>query len=78
MTRREWVLAELQRLGRVAAGIQERYSAYFALHRAACMNDDPQEIQERRGQLHDTLDSLLDNGEAIHKLSTEVEQLPPY
>ncbi len=71
--RREWVVQELRRLGKVAAGIQARWQAYFGLHNAACMNDDPVEMQERREQLHDTLDMLLDNGEAIQKLTNEAD-----
>lgn len=78
MTRREVLITELQRLGRVAVGIQERYGAYFALHRAACLNNDPKEIEERRQQIHDTVDMLLDNGESIQRLSQEVETLPPF
>lgn len=75
MSRREWVIAELHRLARVAMGIQARFSAYIALHQAACLNEDRQEIQERRDQIHDVVDMLLDNGEAIQRLSAEVETL---
>lgn len=75
-TRREQIVAELQRLGRVAMTIHLRYEAYFSLHRAACVNEDRQEIEERRGQLHDTLDTLLDNGEAIQLLTNESERIP--
>lgn len=75
-TRREQVTRELARLGRVAVGLQTRYQAHFALHNAACYADNPTEIQQRRDDLHTVLDALLDNGEAIQKLSIELETLP--
>jgi len=75
MTRYEQIAIELQRLGKVAMNIQARYSAYLSLHLAAAMNEDPVELTERRGQCHDTLDALLDNGEAIQRLTNEVETL---
>ena len=75
MTRREQIVAHLQSLGRVAQGLQMRYQAYFSLHTAACMNGDQQELQQRRDDLHTVLDVLLDNGEAIHRLTIELETL---
>lgn len=67
---------ELARLARVANGIQTRYQAHFALHGAACYSQNSDEIQQRRDDLHTVLDALLDNGEAIHKLTYELETLP--
>ncbi len=76
MTEREQIAAKLHQLGKVAMNIQARYSAYMSLHLAASMNEDPVELAERRGQCHDTLDALLDNGEAIQHLSNVLETLP--
>lgn len=75
MSRRDDIAAELQRLARVAVGIQARYGAYMALHGAACLNGDRQEIQQRRDEVHGVLDALLDNGEAIQRLTNEVDTL---
>jgi len=76
MGRREWLIAELTRLGRVATSIQQRYGAYLALHRAACINQDNQEMQQRREEIHGVVDALLDNGEAIQRLTDEMESTP--
>ena len=76
MTRRQEVTVELQRLGKVAVGIQARYGAYLALHQAACLHGDFKQAQEHREQVHTVVDALLDNGEAIQRLSNELETLP--
>jgi hypothetical protein len=69
------VTSELERLGRVAMGIQQRYAAHFQLHTAACLNRDEQEMRQRREELHTVLDALLDNGESVQKLSDELVEL---
>jgi hypothetical protein len=66
------VMTELDRLARVALGIQNRYSAHFQLHVAACLNKDEQEMQQRRDELHTVLDSLLDNQESIQRANDEL------
>jgi len=73
---REKICIELQRLSNVALELQDRNQAHFALHRAACLAADAEEILERRQALHVTLDRLLDNGEAIQRLTAELETLP--
>lgn len=75
MSRQADIHRELHRLGRVASGIQERYTAYFSLHRAAAANQDKQEMAQRREDLHTVLDAMLDNGEAIAHLAHELETL---
>jgi hypothetical protein len=67
------VIEELNRLGRVAQGIQNRYSAHFQLHVAACLNKDEQEMRVRRDELHTLLDALLDNAEAIQRTQDELQ-----
>lgn len=76
MTRRDEIVRELQRLQRVAGGIQQRYQAHFMLHNAATANADKEEMGRRRDELHAVLDVLLDNGEAIAALTAELEALP--
>jgi len=69
------VCNELTRLARVATGIQQRYSAHFSLHMAACLNRDEKEMRQRRDELHTLLDSLLDNQEAIQRATDQLEKL---
>jgi hypothetical protein len=69
------VVRELERLARVAQGIQNRYGAHFSLHIAACLNRDEQEMRQRRDELHTILDSLLDNQEAIQRATDELTEL---
>jgi rRNA pseudouridine-1189 N-methylase Emg1 (Nep1/Mra1 family) len=66
------VALELERLARVASEIEQRYIAHFALHRAACLHRDPEEMRLRRDQLHTILDTLLDNGESVQKLTDKL------
>jgi hypothetical protein len=66
------IITELERLAKVAQGLQQRYIAHFALHAAACVNNDRAEMTQRRDELHTILDSLLDNGESIERLSVEL------
>lgn len=73
MTARETISKELNRLARVAQGIQTRYQAFFSLHDAAAANEDKDEMAQRRDELHTVLDALLDNGEHIHRLTNELQ-----
>lgn len=66
------LVSELNRLARVAQGIQNRYSAHFQLHTAACLNKDEQEMRQRRDELHTILDNLLDNAEAIQRINDKL------
>lgn len=75
MRSRDETVNELVRLGRLALSIDERLRAYLALHIAACMNWDEQEMQTRRDEVHAVIDSLLDNAESIHRLTAELERL---
>jgi hypothetical protein len=74
MTREERIITELQRLARVANSISSRYAAHIALHRAACLNGNAEEMTQRRDELHTLLDSILDNSEEIQRLHDEVER----
>jgi predicted nucleic acid-binding Zn-ribbon protein len=74
-TRVEEITAEFRRRASVANGIEQRLAAHFSLHRAACLNRDNQEIQQRRDELHTVLDALLDNWEAVQSLIAELQEL---
>jgi hypothetical protein len=76
VTRAGEVARELRRLARVAEGLQARYRAHFALHGAAVLTGDPQEIQRHRDDLHTVLDAMLDNNEAVQRYADEAEALP--
>lgn len=76
MTRREEIAIELNRLAKVAVGIQLRYQAFMTLHAAASANCDEQELTQRRDELHTVLDALLDNGEAVDRLKSVLETIP--
>lgn len=69
------VVQELERLAKVAQGIQQRYIGHFALHTAACLKGDREEMQQRRDELHTILDSLLDNGESVQRLEDELAKV---
>jgi hypothetical protein len=71
-TRLQTLVSELQRLERVATEIQQRYVAHFGLHTAACLHRDPKEMAQRRDELHTILDSLLDNGESVQRVTDEL------
>lgn len=62
---------ELQRLATLANELDARYAGQLAMHRAACIAADKDELLERRQALHVTLDRLLDNGEALQALARE-------
>jgi hypothetical protein len=66
------IVRELERLARVAQGIQQRYAAHFQLHVAACLNKDEQEMRLRRDELHTILDALLDNQEAVQRVTDQL------
>ncbi len=68
-------ITELTRLARVATGIQNRYSAHFQLHVAACLNKDEPEMRQRRDELHTILDALLDNQESIQRNNDILQEL---
>lgn len=75
MHRRDEINLELQRLARVAGGLQMRYRAHLDLHSAAAMARNKDELVQRRDDVHTVLDALLDNGEAIQTLIAELETL---
>lgn len=76
MTRRQQIGVQLAQLQRGAEGLALRYPAQFSLHHAACLNGDREEIDRRRRELHDTLDCLLDNREAVEYVRAELARMP--
>jgi hypothetical protein len=74
-TRLGELTVELQRLTRVANEIQQRYIAHFALHTASCIHGDRAEMTQRRDELHTILDSLLDNAEAVQRVTDEFSRV---
>jgi 1,4-alpha-glucan branching enzyme len=66
------LVCELRRLSQAADGIQIRWVAYFNLHVAASISGDREELERRRGEMHDILDALLDNSEAVEYIKREL------
>jgi hypothetical protein len=63
---------QLEHLARVAQTLQGKYAAHMALHQAAVLEEDKEQMSEHRRSLHVLLDRLLDNGEAVQRLSDEL------
>jgi hypothetical protein len=69
------VSRRLETLSRNAEGISSKFSAHLALHAAAVLEGDREQMSEHRRSLHVILDRLLDNGEQIQKCNDELAEL---
>jgi hypothetical protein len=69
-------LEELARLRDEFNSVALRMGAYFELHKAASLKGDPQEMQQRRDELHTVLDVSLDTTEHFQRLCREAGLRP--